>query len=56
MAFRHVFAHAYGFELDPERLRPLVRDVSSVYARFKKEVMRFGRAQANRQRSPRPRR
>ena len=48
MAFRHVFTHAYGFELDPERLQPLVRDVPTVYARFKKEVGRFARAQAKR--------
>ena len=51
MAFRHVFTHAYGFELDPERLQPLVRDVPTVYARFKKEVKRFARAQARRQSS-----
>ena len=55
MAFRHVFTHAYGFELDPERLRPLVRDVPEVYARFKKEVKRFARAQANRRSSSGPR-
>ena len=55
MAFRHVFTHAYGFDLDPERLRPLVRDVPEVYARFKKEVKRFARAQANRRPTSGPR-
>ncbi len=55
MAFRHVFTHAYGFELDPERLQPLVRDMPAVYARFKKEVKRFARARAKRRPSSGPR-
>jgi len=45
MAFRHFFAHAYGFELDPERLRPLVQALRPVYGRFKKAARRFARAQ-----------
>ena len=45
MAFRHFFTHAYGFDLDPERLAPLIRDVRSVYGCFKKEARRFARRQ-----------
>jgi hypothetical protein len=41
MAFRHFFTHAYGFDLDPQRLAPLVRDIRSVCACFKKEAKRF---------------
>ena len=41
MAFRHFFTHAYGFDLDPQRLAPLVRDVRAVCACFKKEAKRF---------------
>ncbi|MEI7941483.1 MAG: hypothetical protein WCK27_32800 [Verrucomicrobiota bacterium] len=45
MAFRHFFTHAYGFDLDPQRLAPLVRDIRSVCACFKKEAKRFVRMQ-----------
>ncbi len=31
----------FGFDLDPQRLAPLVRDIGVVDARFKKEVKRF---------------
>ncbi len=41
MAFRHFFTHAYGFDLDPQRLAPLVRDARAVCACFKKEAKRF---------------
>ena len=48
MAFRHFFTHAYGFDLDPQRLAPLVRDVRAVCACFKKEAKRFANRQAKR--------
>ena len=48
MAFRHFFTHAYGFDLDPRRLAPLIRDVRAVYACFKQEVNRFVSVQATR--------
>jgi hypothetical protein len=48
MAFRHFFVHAYGFALDRQQLRPLVRDIRAVYARFKQEAKRFVRSQAKR--------
>jgi len=50
MAFRHFFTHAYGFDLDPERMAPLIRDVRPVYACFKREARRFVRMQAARRR------
>jgi hypothetical protein len=46
MAFRHFFTHAYGFDLDPQRLAPLVRDVRAVCGGFKKEARRFVSRQA----------
>ena len=46
MAFRHFVAHAYGFDLDPQRLAPLVRDLRAACGRFKLEVKRFVTIQA----------
>jgi hypothetical protein len=46
MAFRHFFAHAYGFDLDPQRLAPLVRDVRPACGCLKREVKRFVITQA----------
>jgi len=51
MAFRHFFTHAYGFDLDPQRLAPLVRDIRAVCGWFKKEAKRFVSAQATRRRA-----
>ncbi len=48
MAFRHFFTHAYGFDLDPERLAPLVREVRPVCGCLKTDVRRFARAQTKR--------
>ena len=45
MAFRHFFTHAYGFDLDPERMAPLLRNVRAVYKSFQTEVRRFARKQ-----------
>jgi uncharacterized protein YutE (UPF0331/DUF86 family) len=46
MAFRHFFTHAYGFDLDPRRLAPLVRNIRAVSGCFKKEAKRFVSMQA----------
>jgi len=51
MAFRHFFTHAYGFDLDPNRIAPLVRDVRPAYASFKKEAREFVRLHAAKGRS-----
>ena len=45
MAFRHFFTHAYGFDLDPQRLAPLVQDVRAACGCFKLEVKRFVKMQ-----------
>lgn len=51
MAFRHFFTHAYGFDLDPQRLAPLVRDVRVVCGCFRREAKRFVRMQTTRGRA-----
>lgn len=38
LAFRHFFSHAYALELYPDRLEPLVADVSKIFENFKKEI------------------
>jgi hypothetical protein len=40
LAFRHFFSHAYGFDLDPDRLLPLVRDLPCVYRDVRREVIK----------------
>jgi len=32
LAFRHFFGHAYAFDLDPQRIEPLIERVPVVYA------------------------
>jgi hypothetical protein len=51
MAFRHFFTHAYGFDLDPQRLAPLVRDARAVCGGFKEEAKRFVNRQATKGRA-----
>ena len=41
MAFRHFFTHSYGFELEPERMRPLLADVRPVHMSFATEARQF---------------
>jgi len=38
LAFRHFFSHGYSFDLDKERIMPLVKDIPSVLASFTSEV------------------
>lgn len=45
MAFRHFFTHSYGFELEPERMRPLLDAVRPVHIRFAAEARQFARRQ-----------
>jgi uncharacterized protein YutE (UPF0331/DUF86 family) len=52
MGFRHFFVHAYGLDLDPHQLRPLVEDIRPICTRFKLEVTRFVHARAKRQTTP----
>jgi len=39
MAFRHFFSHAYAFDIDPERLEPLVAHLPSVNAAFRRDLL-----------------
>jgi len=38
LAFRHFFSHAYALDLISDRLEPLARDASQVFAMFKAEI------------------
>jgi hypothetical protein len=40
LAFRHFFSHGYAMDLEPDRLEPLVTNVSRVYSDFKKDLKR----------------
>lgn len=39
--FRHFFRHAYGYELDWVRLKPLVGDLSRIFHRLQRELQGF---------------
>ena len=41
LAFRHRFRNVYGYELDYERIKPLLRDLTEVMGRVKDELHRF---------------
>ena len=38
LAFRHFFSHGYSFELDPKRIRNLVKDIQAIFECFKDEI------------------
>ena len=38
LAFRHFFSHGYSFDLDKERIIPLVRDIERIFACFRDDV------------------
>lgn len=38
LAFRHFFSHAYALDLYPERMTPLVDDVTETFASFRTEI------------------
>ena len=38
LAFRHFFSHAYAIDIYAERMEPLVKSVSALYEKFKKEI------------------
>jgi len=40
LAFRHFFSHAYAFDLDSERIVPLVRHISHALAAFRKDIQK----------------
>ena len=39
--FRHVFRHAYSFELEWDKIAPLVRECRPTFQRLEEEVARF---------------
>jgi len=39
--FRHFFTHAYGFMLDESQLQPLIDNIFSDYALFKREIENY---------------
>jgi uncharacterized protein YutE (UPF0331/DUF86 family) len=41
LAFRHFFSHAYAFELDPERLIPLVESAPAVFKNLQRNIQNF---------------
>lgn len=41
LAFRHFFVHGYAFDLDAERLKPLVDDVQAVNMLFRQNINTF---------------
>jgi len=38
LAFRHFFSHGYSFDLDKERILPLVKDIERILASFKDDI------------------
>jgi hypothetical protein len=40
LAFRHFFAHAYAFDLDPHRMEPLVANLPAAYRTLRQDVIR----------------
>jgi len=38
LTFRHVVAHGYAFNLDPERFQELANNVSEIFEKFKEEI------------------
>ena len=38
LAFRHFFSHGYAIDLSPDRMEPLILDVSKVFKNFKTEI------------------
>jgi uncharacterized protein YutE (UPF0331/DUF86 family) len=38
LAFRHFFSHGYSFDLDPDRMKNLVKDIQPLFSHFRDEV------------------
>ena len=41
LGFRHFFRHSYAFEIDWDKLKPLVENVEGVFKRFKQDLVIF---------------
>lgn len=47
LSFRHVFRHAYTFDLNWARMRPLAAELESVCSEFRSQIAAFKEALAN---------
>lgn len=41
LAFRHFFSHAYAFDLDPDRIAPLVQSAHKIFKSFEKNAQKY---------------
>ena len=41
LSFRHFFRHAYGYEIDWQRLKPLIGDVEELWKNLEKDLTRL---------------
>ncbi len=41
LAFRHFFRHSYSFELNPEKIQPLLDKLIATFESFKKQINRL---------------
>ena len=39
--FRHFFTHAYGFQIDEAKLKPLINNIPKIFSAFKREIDNF---------------
>lgn len=47
LGFRHFFRHAYTFEIDWDKLRPLITDIEETLTSFHRDIDRFFDEQLN---------
>ncbi len=40
LSFRHFFSHAYSFDVDAERIAPLLEKIRDVYKKFVKDILK----------------
>ena len=38
LAFRHFFSHSYSFNLEPQRMEPLILNITRIFENFKTEI------------------
>jgi len=39
--FRHFFTHAYSFQIDEKKIKPLIEKIPSIYQNFKKNINEY---------------
>lgn len=40
LGFRHFFSHAYSFDIDGDRIEPLMESIRDVYRSFRKDILK----------------